>query len=447
MGAVVTPVGEADGIALPRVVVVYDAASNNPMVLAEAASGVCRLVWAVDGGDVFMAPLVRLLRRIGDVVDTAGLDADAIAGALEPHAPGGIVTFSEAQMPLTAALAVRLSLTYHSVPTADRLADKYLQRLALREAGVPGPAVWEAPSPVLEEDERAREAEALAGRVTFPVVVKPRRGASSIATARADDRGQLSDLLARFGDREGGLLVEEYLADRANAGPFADDIAVELMLQGGRVWRLATTGKFRHAPPFRGRGCFLPSHVEPSAVAEVFDGAEAAVRALGVTDGFVNVDMKLTPDGPRIVEVNGRLGGNVQVIMELAGGPPILPLVFLLALGHDMGAEPAIERILEGPWPRIGYFAWIQAPMTATRLVGAEGFDDVAALPHVSSVVRNQSHGDLLDWATGGRTNVCEVFGSVEDLADLAAACDQIDDLIRLEFDEALQETGTSTAP
>ena len=96
---------------------------------------------------------------------------------------------------------------------------------------------------------------------------------------------------------------------------------------------------------------------------------------------------------------------------------------------------------------QVGYFAWIQAPMTATRLVGAEGFDDVAALPHVSSVVRNQSHGDLLDWATGGRTNVCEVFGSVEDLADLAAARDQIDDLIRLEFDEALQETGTSTAP
>ena len=441
MGEVVTQVGEADGRALPRVVVVYDAASFNPMVLAEAAGGVCRLIWVVDASDPVMAPLVRLLRRIGDVVDTAGLDARTIATALEPHTPGGILTFSEAQMPLAAALAGQLSLTYHSVPTADRLSDKYLQRLALRQAGVLGPAVWEAPSPSLGEEERARETEALAERVTFPVVVKPRRGASSVATARADDSRQLSRLLARFGDREGGLLVEEYLADRATSGPFADDIAVELLVQGGRVWHLATTGKFRHAPPFRGRGCFLPSHIDSSTEAEVFEAAGAAVRALGVTDGVVNVDMKLTPDGPRIVEVNGRLGGNVQVIMELAGGPPIMPLVFRLALGHDMNAEPALARILESNWPRVGYFAWIQTPMSATRLVGVEGLDDVAALSHVSSVVRNQRQGDALDWATGGRANVCEVFGSVENLVDLAAARGQIDDTVRLEFDEVPQET------
>ena len=442
MGDGVTEVGE-----LPRVAVVYDAASFSPMVLAEAASGTCRLVWVVDGSDAVMGPLVRLLRRIGDVVDTAGIGAGSVATALDAHEPAGILTFSEVQMPLTAALAQRLSLTYHSVATADRLADKYLQRLALRNAGVPGPAVWEAPSPELGPEEYASEVAALGDSVTFPVVVKPRRGASSIATARAEDRQQLADLLGRFGAREGGLLVEEYLADRDNSGPFADDMAVELLVQRGRMWRLATTGKFRHAPPFRGRGCFLPSQVDPWTEAELFGAAEVAVHALGVTDGFVNVDIKVTPDGPRIVEVNGRLGGNVQVMIELAGGPPIMPLVFGLALGHDMSAEPALERILEGRLPRVGYFAWIQTPMSATRLSGVEGLDDVAALSHVASVVRNQRQGDPLDWAMGGRSNVCEVFGSVESVAELAAARDQIDDAIRLEFDEAPTEAGTSKAP
>ena len=60
---------------------------------------------------------------------------------------GDILTFSEIQMPLTAAVAGLLSLTYHSAATADRLADKYLQRRGLRDAGLPGPLVWEAPSP------------------------------------------------------------------------------------------------------------------------------------------------------------------------------------------------------------------------------------------------------------------------------------------------------------
>ena len=68
----------------------------------------------------------------------------------------------------------------------------------------------------------------------------------------------------------------------------------------------------------------------------------------------------------------------------------------------------------------------------------------MAALPHVSSVARNQRQGDLLDWASGGRTNVCEVFGSVESLADLAMARDEIDNVIRLEFDEALEGTVSS---
>ena len=225
--------------------------------------------------------------------------------------------------------------------------------------------------------------------------------------------------------------------DRDSGGPFADDLAVELLLQGGRVFRLATTGKFKHAPPFRGRGCFLPSHLDPSTEADVFEAAEAAVRALGVTDGFLNVDVKLTPEGPRVVEVNGRLGGNVQLLMELAGGPAILPWVFRIALGEDMSVEPALTRILDHRWPKVGYFAWVQSPMSATRLSGVAGIDDVAALPYVSSVVRNQRQGEPIDWATGGRFNVCEVFGSVADYDVLAAARREIDDLIELEFDEA----------
>ena len=279
--------------------------------------------------------------------------------------------------------------------------------------------------------------------MTYPAVVKPRRGTSSAATARADGPRQLVDLVTRFGAQEGGLVVEEYLSDRIDSGPFADDIAVELLAQDGRVWHLATTGKFRHAPPFRGRGCFLPSHVDPATEDALFALAEAALHAVGIRDGFANVDLKLTPEGPRLVEVNGRLGGNVHVLMELAGGPQILPLLFRLALGHDMAADPAVARIASGAWPRVGYFAWIQTPMSATRLSGLAGLDEVAAMPHVVSVARNQREGDAIDWARGGRFNVSEVFGSVDAIEGLSAAREEIDDSITLEFEEASPESGS----
>ncbi len=415
---------------LARVAVVYGPPWFNPIVLAEAARETpCRLVWVLDGRNAETAPPVRLLDRIGDVVDVAGLDVPATAAALRPFAPSAMTTFSDFFMPLTASLARQLSLNYHSERTAGWLSDKSQQQLALRSAGVPGPAVWTVPA-------ESSEMPAFLSQLRFPVVVKPRRGTGSVATARADDEGELSGLLARFADVDGGLLVEEYLVGRDEGGAFADDFAVELLVQGGHVFRLATTGKFKHAPPFRGRGTFLPSHVDPPIEAALFEAAEAAVVALGIKDSFANVDVKLTPEGPRVVEVNGRLGGHVQLLMELAGGPPVLPLVFRLALGRAMAQDPVLTQILSDGWSRVGYFASVQSPMGTTRLLSVKGFDEVAALPHVSSVLRKGRQGDRFDWAEGAGSSVCEVFGSVERLEDLAAARREIDDLIEVEFEE-----------
>jgi hypothetical protein len=115
-----------------------------------------------------------------------------------------------------------------------------------------------------------------------------------------------------------------------------------------------------------------------------------------------------------------------------------------VALGQDMASDPTLARVVDDGWSRIGYFAWIQTPMSATRLSAIEGLDDVAALPHVASVAPNRRQGDALDWAMGGRSNVCQVLGSVEVIGDLAAARDEIDDTITLEFEEDPQESVAS---
>ena len=103
MGDVATQVGQRDRTRCPESWSCTTPMSITPMVLAEAASGICRIVWVVDGGDPVMGPMVRLLRRIGEVVDRAGLDTDAVASAVASHQPSGILTFAEAQMPFTAA--------------------------------------------------------------------------------------------------------------------------------------------------------------------------------------------------------------------------------------------------------------------------------------------------------------------------------------------------------
>ena len=418
---------------LPRVVLLYDPRSISPMVISEGAAGICRIIWVVDSSDEVISPLIRLLRRLGDVVDSAGLDPASLASALRPLSPQGIATQSDSQMPLAADLAERLSLVFHSASTAACLADKYLQRRKLRAAGVPGPNVWEVSARVSGKAGYQDRLAEIAEQANFPVVVKPRRSAGSVATARANNMQELLDLISRIGDRPGGLLIEEYLQSLGEDSDYADDISVEMFVQHGTTYPLVTLGKFKLAPPFRGRGNFLPSHLESATTSMVFMQAELAVAALGIRDGFVDIDIKLTPAGPRVVEVNGRIGGNVPELVDLAGGPRMLPLWFKAALGDDVAHGSEIANLASGVWDSIAYFAWVQPPMSATRVIDVAGFDNVAALCHTTSVIPNRFSGDAVDWSMGGITHVCAVYGAVSTHSELVIARAEIDAAISLQ--------------
>ena len=52
----------------------------------------------------------------------------------------------------------------------------------------------------------------------------------------------------------------------------------------------------------------------------MLDIASMAIKALGVRVGFLHTEIKLTPDGPRIIEVNGRLGGSVAEMAKACHG-------------------------------------------------------------------------------------------------------------------------------
>jgi hypothetical protein len=64
----------------PKLVVDYHSSSNPPFEIAEAARNLCDLTWVFDFTDPLLSPLLPLIRRLGTVVDTAGLsDAEVAA--------------------------------------------------------------------------------------------------------------------------------------------------------------------------------------------------------------------------------------------------------------------------------------------------------------------------------------------------------------------------------
>jgi len=83
------------------------------------------------------------------------------------------------------------------------------------------------------------------------------------------------------------------------------------------------TGRFPLAPPFRETGSFLPSDLGPADQDAVVALAGAASEAMQVLNGLLHTEIKMTPEGPRIVEINGRVGGGISGMIARLGGPSL----------------------------------------------------------------------------------------------------------------------------
>ncbi|MGH3509239.1 MAG: hypothetical protein ACRDPI_03300 [Nocardioidaceae bacterium] len=397
----------------PRLAFVYHPRSFGTMDLSEAARDLCDLVWVVDETIPEVSSMARLLRRLGSVANVTGLEPDAAAAAIGEHQPDGILGLSDAMLETTAEYAARLDLPFHSIDTARRLVDKHLQREAFLEAGLPTPGHWNVPAP--DESERWQR---LLAELTFPVVLKPRWGEGSRDTFLLSSLDELRTKLALIeGPPERELVIEEYLRDDPdhNRGPFAGYVSVESVVAGGRVSHVAVTGRFPLAEPLRETGFFIPSALSEEDGVAVRAVAADAARAVGVELGCLHTEVKLTPDGPRVIEVNGRIGGGVPEMLSLAAGVELMPIAFRLALGEQVAFEsmPAVSSI--------GYLFYVQAPADYHNILAVDGLDELGAQPGVHAVTMNRGPGQPIDSREGNHGHVFSVLGTAQDHDALAA--------------------------
>jgi biotin carboxylase len=222
----------------------------------------------------------------------------------------GVTSSSEYYQSAAARVARLLGLPGGDSDALRRCRDKAEQRRKLGHAGVAQPRYVEVQTP-----DAAVEA---AGRLGFPVVVKPLDGTGSVGVTLALAKDQVQRAAARlFNSRvnERGmpvaprLLVEEYVD-----GP---EYSVELW--HGRA--VGVTEKHLGRPPhFVEIGHTFPAPVADATRSSLIETAEAAVEALGVRFGGGHVELRDSYAGPKVVEVNPRLaGGFIPSLVALTG--------------------------------------------------------------------------------------------------------------------------------
>ncbi len=407
----------------PRLAYVYHPRSFPTLSLVAAARGLCRLVWVIDSTDPEAASMARLLGRTGEVVDLAGAADDEAAERVMTASPDGIVTLADEHLALTAALAERLGLGFHSAEVAERLTDKALQRAALSAAGLPAPRLWVLDGP--------DDLDALAGDGPYPAVVKPRRGQGSRDTVPVGSADEAREFLAeRWTETpRRPFVLEEYIPDGppgvAGAG-FADYVSVEAYVERGVFVPLATNGRTPPANPFRETGFFIPSALEPALEDEVVAMAEASARALGVERGCLHVEVKLAPTGPVVIEVNGRVGGGVPEMLADVAGVDLLAVAMRLALGLDpgVGRMPATTGV--------AFVLYLQAPSGMSRVESVEGLEAIRALEGVAEVELRRGPGQAVDWREGNHGHVASVRGTARGDDHLRELLGSIETLFRV---------------
>jgi biotin carboxylase len=323
-----------------------------------------------------------------DQADTAGYIAAAVAFA-DTYPVAGVFTYYEWCVEMAAIVGETLGVPHCTPAAATRCRDKWETRTALSEAGVPSAIS------VLVDD--VREASDAARAIGYPVVVKPRALSASFGVSLVSGPGELVAAFDRAGAGESngpwefrrGVLVEEYLA--------GDEISVDSTVAGGRVETAVYARKIHgYAPYFEELGHIVaaPELIVGDPVL-VHDIVAAAHHALGVDNAVTHTELRLTPDGPRIVEVNGRSGGDY--ISELA----------LLATGIDVGVatgdiaagRPVTHTATHHQVAGVRFLYAEEAGAVDTCEIGAE----VTSAPWLERVVWLVKRGDQVSPTPGRR--------------------------------------------
>lgn len=314
-----------------------------------------------------------------DLADTVGAEP-MIAAARAAGPFDGVLSWDEARVLQVAKIAAALGLPGGDVEAVLRCRDKHLTRQALAAAGVPQ-AVSVAAATV-------DEAVAAAERIGWPVVLKPRAMAASLGVVRVDTAAELAERFPFARDttlpgawRYPDVLVEEYLT-----GP---EVSVDAAVHGGRCVPLCVARKEIGYPPyFEEVGHVVdaadPLLADPGLLGVVQD----AHTALGYRDGVTHTELKLTPAGPKVVEVNARLGGDLIPYLGLraSGVDP-----GLAAASVACGRSPAVaaDRKLVGA---VRFF-YVEHDDTT---VGSVSFDPAGLPPAVDRAVPLAEPGEVV---------------------------------------------------
>ena len=344
---------------------------------------------------------------IREVISTT--DIVAAIDAAKRHRVDGVMTLAtDMPMRTVAAVAQECSLVGISWETAIKATDKAEMRRALNNAGVPIPKYC-----IVNNAEEYKEAVAL---MTGTFIVKPADASGSRGVLKAEKADDSAYEYAKSFSKNGVVLVEEYMS-----GP---EVSVETLAIDGEVNVIQITDKITTGEPhFVEMGHTQPTRLE--CAEKIKKVAIAANKAIGIHNGPSHTEIIVTEEGPKIVELGARLGGDCITthLVPLSTGINMVDACIRIALGEK---PEIIPTLCYGS--AIRYFH--QSAGIIKNVTGVEEAKQISGIKQVSIV---HGIGESITDITDSGSRMGFIIAQGKNAEEAAQRCDMALSRIKVE--------------
>ena len=386
------------------------------------------------GASILQLPAIKLAKELGyyvGVIDydpnavgipcadvyfnVSTIDIEGVTATAKEFAPDGIMTLAT-DMPMRsiARACEELGLPGISFDTAIKSTDKGEMIKAFEINNVEHPWYFILSSP--------SDVDSIVDKISYPCISKPTDNSGSRGVMLIHNESELRDALAYSSKngRGGSVIVEEYLK-----GP---EVSVEIITLGGEPYVLNVTDKLTTgAPHFVEMGHNQPSMLGESNIEKIRDLACRAVKAVGIKDGPAHVEIMLTANGPRMVELGARMGGDCITthLVPLSTGINMIEATIKLACGE----KPDIERKIN-KGSAIRYF---NPPAGVIKSIS--GTEEALAIEGVKEISFVKKVGDDIGTIGSSTDRVGFVIAQADTPEEAIRVCERACDVINIEVE------------
>jgi biotin carboxylase len=307
---------------------------------------------------------------------------NAIVSFASEHPLDAVVAVDDGGTRLASVAGEALGLPHNPIGAVEAASNKALTRAAFQRAGLRTPAFQLVP---IDQDPLT-----LASAPRYPCVVKPLDLSGSQGVIRVDDEASLPAVFERVAaivrscapGHPPFLLIEDFIPGR--------EVAVEGLLRRGRLEVLAIFDKPDplDGPFFEETIYVTPSRLEGERQDEIAKTTAAATDALGLVEGPIHAELRISDGEMTVLEVAPRsIGGLCARTLRFGAAISLEALI----LRHATGL-PIPDHRLEARAAGV-----MMLPIRAAgRLESVDGQDAARRVPEIEDLIVTIPPGERL---------------------------------------------------